>query len=239
MLFYFFPTDTVFSPDVKNGTLPVIRRRFLWLISCFAHKVDLSSPNHPVCLLVSELSGDQDACVRLTTCQSLEALLPYCEERPDLIQSTVELVIPVVYDLTGQCSEVENRMMCLELISTLINYVRVTRGDISNNTLNVIVSPLTSIWTNAVGQNLLLKRNVLSVVSSVASYVGPSQASILHPIGLPMIDDCFQCDDCAFLVEDALKLWLTFLRLTTEYDTNLGKLFVHAAKLSKEVEHTA
>jgi hypothetical protein len=54
-----------------------------------------------------------------------------------------------------------------------------------------------------------------------------------------MIDDCFQCDDCAFLVEEALKLWLTFLRLTTEYDTNLGKLFVHAAKLSKEVEHTA
>jgi hypothetical protein len=226
----------------KKGTLPVITRRFLWLISCYAHKVDMniSSPYHPVSLLVSVLYGSQnDACIRLTAVQSLEALLPYCEERPDLMQSIVEHVIPSVYDLTGHCSEVENRQICLELISTLIAYVTVAEGELSNNTLDAIASPLTCIWTNAVDQNLLLKRNVLGILSSIASYVGPNQAPILHPMALPMIDDSFQSDDCVFLVEEALKLWFTLLRLSKEYDTNLRKLFIHLAKLSNESEHTA
>lgn len=165
-------------------------------------------------------------------------MLPYCEDKKDLLQSIVEPVIPAVYTLTSQCVEVENRVTCLELISTLITYVNVSGGHLSENILNTIATPLSALWENAIDQNLLLKRNVLGILSVVASYVGPDQAAILHPMALPMIDSSFQSEDCVFLVEEALNLWFVFLRLSNAYDSNLGKLFRHAAKLSKELEHT-
>lgn len=216
----------------------MIQRRLIWLLSCNAHRVDISCSYNPVGLLVSTLTDQNDLCVRLTAVQALEALLPFCEERNDLLQSIVEPAIPALYVLTSQCEEVENRTICLELVCSLITYVKVSGGELSDNMLNTIAAPLPALWKNAIDKNLLLKRNVLGILSVVASYVGQAQASILHPMSLPMIDNALQSADCVFLVEDALKLWFVFLRLSTACDSNLASLFVHAARLSKELEHT-
>lgn len=191
-------------------------------------------------MLVSILSkhdNQNDACVRLTAIQAIEALLPRCEEMPALLQSIVEPTIPAVYRLTSDCEEVENRIACLDLISSLITYVMISGGTLHSEILNTIATPLSSIWDNAVDQNLLLKRNVLAILSCLASYVGPDQAAVLYPMALPMIDNSFQCEDNVFLVEDALRLWFVFLRLSKAYDTLIGTLFIHAAKLSKDLEH--
>lgn len=187
--------------------------------------------------ILTKNDHQNDVCVRLTAVQSLEVLLPCCEERRDILQSLVEPIVPAVYALTEHCSEVENRTTCLEFISTVILYVNVSGGELSNNILNAIASPLLMIWNNAIDQNLLLKRNVLSILSCLASYVGPDQVSILYPLALPMIDASFQGNGHLYLVEDALRIWYTFLRLSKSYASLLGKLFVHAAKLSKELEH--
>jgi hypothetical protein len=224
----------------RKSSLPIIQRRLVWLLSCNAHKVVLSSQHNPLNTIVSILSKHNnsiDTCVRLTVVQTLEALIPYCEEVPGVLQSIIEPVIPSIYELIGDCNELENRATCLELMSTLLTFVKVSGGVLSNNILNTIATPLSLIWENAVDQHLLLKRNVLDILSSLASYVGRDQAAILYPMALPMIDDCFQYDNYVFMVEDALRLWFVLLRLSSNYDSLIGKLFVHAGKLSQDLEH--
>ena len=199
----------------------------------------MSSSYNPMRSLVSILTKNgtcNDVCVKLNVVQSLETLLPYCEDRPDLLQSLLEPSIPALYALASHCNYLENRTACLELVSTFISFVKVFAGELSPVVLNAIASPLPSIWDDAIDQNLLLKRNVLGIVSCVASYVGPQQASILYPMALPMIDNAFQSDELVFLVEDALQLWYVFLQMLTRYDALVGKLFVHAGKLST-VDH--
>ena len=199
----------------------------------------MSSSYNPMGSLVSILTKRDirnDPCIKLTAVQSLEALLPYCEE-PDILQSILEPSISALYALACHCDDVENKTGCLELVSTLITYLKVSAGELPRDVLNAIASPLPSIWNDASDQNLLLKRNVLGIISCVASYVGPHQASILHPMALPMIDNSLQSDELVFLVEDALRLWYVFLQLLTRYDALIGKLFLHTGKLSKDLDH--
>lgn len=201
----------------------------------------MSSSYNPMGSLVSILTKRNmcnDTCIKLTAVQSLEALLPYyCEDRPDILQSILEPSISALYALACHCDDVENKTVCLELVSTLITYAKVSAGELPHDVLNAIASPLPSIWNGANDQNLLLKRNVLGIISCVASYVGPHQASILHPMALPMIDNSLQSDELVFLVEDALRLWYVFLQLLTRYDALIGKLFLHTGKLSKDLDH--
>lgn len=178
-----------------------------------------------------------DICVRLTAIQSIDALLPFCESLPEVIQSITQPLIPAVYILANQCNDVENKTACLEMISTLVTYVNVSGGELSDSILNTVAINLPSIWENAIDQNVQVKRNVLDILSCVASYVGPNQAYVLHPIALRMIDDSFRYENYVFLVKDALRLWYVFLQLSTKYHPMIGKLFIHTAKLSEDFEH--
>jgi len=153
------------------------------------------------------------------------------------ISSIVEATAPALYRLTNECIDVESRSSCLELISNLIAYVGVTGGTLSNDILNTIIAPLPSVWDNAVNQNLLLKRNVLTMLSCIATFVGPDQAAVLHPLALPVIDDCFAREENMFLVGEALKAWWVFIRLSKTYDETLAKLFIRAVELSKDLEN--
>ena len=218
----------------------MLRRRLIWLIPTNVQKLDVPSLHSSISMLVSTLTqydSQNDVCVRLTAVQSLEVLLPYCEESHDVLKSIVDPIVPAVYALAEHCSEVENRTACLEFIPTVILYVKVTGGELSNNALNSISSPLLDVWDNATGQNILLKRNVMGILSCLASYIGPDQVSLLYPLALPMISASFQSDDHVFLVEDALRIWYVFLRLSKSYSSHLGELFVHASKLSEEQEY--
>ena len=205
-------------------------------MSCNANQVNISSPLNPLGMLVSTLSASNDICVRLTAVQSLDAILPQCEDVPSILNSIVESTVPALYQLTNECAEVESRSVCLDLLSNIITYVGVTGGShaLTNEILNAIVAPLSSIWANATDQNLLLRRNVLAILSCVAAFVGSEQITVLYPLALPLIDDSFAHEN-VFLVEDALKIWCTIIRLSKTYDPMLGKLFVRAAELSKDL----
>lgn len=210
----------------------------IWLISCNAQRVTITS--QLVGLLTTALSSVDDVCVRLATVLAIETLLPHCENSLSLmppISSIVEATAPALYRLTNECVDVESRSSCLELLSNLIAYVGVTGGTLSNDILNTIIAPLPSVWDNAVNQNLLLKRNVLTMLSCIATFVGPDQAAVLHPLALPVIDDCFAREENMFLVGEALKAWWVFIRLSKTYDETLAKLFIRAVELSKDLEN--
>lgn len=210
----------------------------IWLISCNAQRVTITS--QLVGLLTTALSSVNDVCVRLTTVLAIETLLPHCENSLSImppISSIVDATAPALYRLTNECIDVESRSSCLELISNLIAYVGVTGGTLSNDILNTIIAPLPSVWDNAVNQNLLLKRNVLTMLSCIATFVGPDKVAVLHPLALPVIDDCFAREENMFLVGEALKAWWVFIRLSKTYDETLAKLFIRAVELSKDLEN--
>ncbi|KAL7546797.1 hypothetical protein ACHAWF_010132 [Thalassiosira exigua] len=229
--------ELLFRRAGKESHLPILLRRITWLISCNPHRVKISSPFNPLGTVASALSSHDDVCVRLTAVQALDSLLPYCEDTPQLLHAIVDSAVPAIYQLTNQCAEVESRSACLELLSNLVTYVGMTGGSLSHDLLNVIVAPLSSIWDNAVNENLLLKRNVLTILSCVASYVGPESCKVLYPLALPLVDDSLARDENVFLVQEALKIWWLFLRLSRQYDPLMGKLFLRAAELSRDLEH--
>ena len=221
----------------QSPQLPILRRRIIWLVTCNAHQIKVTSHLNPLGMLASALAPQNDICLRLTAVQAMDALLPQCEDTPNLLRSIAEPAAPALYQLTNDCTEVESQTLCLDLLSNLITYTGMTGGSLSNDFLNTIVTPLSSIWNSSVDQNLLLKRSVLAILSCVASFVGPESCSVLYPLALPMIDDSFAKAENVFLVEEALKIWWTFLRLSKAYDPMLGKLFIRAAELSKDLEH--
>ena len=187
--------------------------------------------------MASALTSHNDICTRLMAVQAMEALLPQCEDSPSILHSIVEPTVPALYQLANECAELESRVECLDLLSNLIAYVRGSLSTLSNGVLNATVAPLSTIWANSVDQNLLLKRNVLGILYSVASFVGPDQVSVLYPLALPLIDDSLSREENVFLVEEALQLWWIFLRLSKTYDPNLGKLYIRAAELSRDLEY--
>jgi hypothetical protein len=210
----------------------------IWLLSCNAQRVTITP--QLVGLLTTALSAESDICVRLTTVLAIEALLPHYENSLSTmpsISSIVEATAPALYQLTNECIHVESRSSCLDLLSNLIAYVGVLGGALSNEILNAIIAPLPSVWDNAINQNLLLKRNVLTMLSCIATFVGSDQAALLHPLALPVIDDCFAWEGNMFLVGDALKVWWVFIRLSRTYDGMLAKLFNRAVELSKDLEN--
>ena len=78
---------------------------------------------------------------------------------------------------------------------------------------------------------------MLTLLTSIARFVGTDQATVLHPLVLPMIDDCFAREEHIFFVAESLKAWLVFLRLSTAYNEKLAKLFIHAVDLSNDLEN--
>jgi len=225
------------SQQQHHCCLPILQRRIVWLVSCNANQVNISSQLNPLGMAATALSRPDDVCLRLTAVQAVDALLPYCEETPQLLHSISEATIPALYRLTNDCDEVESRSSCLDLLSNIITYVSCTGGLLSTDLLNSIVAPLSSIWENAIDQNLLLRRNVLSIISCVASFVGPNEATALYPLALPMIDDSFGREENVFLVDEALKIWWVFSQLSEGYDPLLGKLYLRAPMLSKDLEN--
>ena len=210
----------------------------IWLLSCNAQRVPITP--QIVGLLTTALSAESDICVRLTTVLAIETLLPHCENSLTImpsISSIVEATAPALYRLTDECIDVESRSSCLDLLSNLIAYVGVTGGALSSEILDTIIAPLPSVWDNAVHQNLLLKRNVLTMLTCTATFIGPDQAAILYPLALPVIDDCFAREENMFLVGDALKVWWVFVRLSKTYDEMLARLFSRAVELSKDLEN--
>eukprot|EP00986_Skeletonema_menzelii_P006073 scaffold2303_cov141-Skeletonema_menzelii.AAC.7 len=231
------PNLTVLLQQGGSENLPILQRRIIWLVSCNANQVNISSQLNPLGMAVTALSRPDDICLRLTAVQAVDALLPYCEGTPQLLHSITETSIPALFRLANDCDEVESRSSCLDLLSNIITYVSYTGGLLSTELLNSIVAPLSIIWENADGQNLLLRRNVLSILACVASFVGSDEATALYPLALPLIDDSFGREENVFLVDEALKIWWVFLQLSKGYDPLLGKLYLRASALSNDLEH--
>ena len=161
-----------------------------------------------------------------------------CEEHPALLQLLAECTVPCLYKTLEDSSDPESQSMCLDLIANLVTYVGAVGGELSSSTLNVIVSPLRPIFVNATAEHLLIRRNVLAILSSVATFIGREQVKLLHPLALPLLHDCLADETNLFMEEEALQTWYVILRLSSSYESALGDLFeCCATRISHDLRH--
>ena len=230
------------TPNSTN--LPMLRRRIVWLIAANTFSVPLTSRSRLyqaiLTMIVAPESRQNDKMVKLTAAQVLNNSLFDRDESLEIFRDHSDSIINALYTLSSGCEEYDSKSLVLSCVSFVLTYIIGCRA-MSEATANAAVGPLTQIWSEAVDQNALLKRDVLSILSCIAQAVGSEQSVHLHPIALPMLDaalDPAQREDNLFLTEDALGLWLSLLRLSPAYSDALGALFPRVKSLLEEdLEH--
>jgi len=224
--------------------LPILRYRSLWLIGCStSHQKNFHFIAAILNTILVDSSSDQnDIAVKLVAIEILHAIVydPPDENFITYIHAPNTL-ISSIYNLASNCDEYLSKDACLEVVPLLLGCFTISGIKIDGETATAITSPLSQIWDNSVDENLLLRRSVISILSSVTVLVGKSHVFELHPIVLPLINHALDPktqDLNSFLIEDALDLWLILLRLQQSYDTNFNVIFVRIQQLLvQDLEH--
>ena len=233
----------VFETSKDVATIPILRRRLIWLIRCTYQKISDRQMlyNILVAVLTESRSVIDDKIVRLEAVEAIISLLYDPDESVDKLINSSEVLIPSLYTLADKCDELDPKVKCLSCVTLLLTTALGTRQEISGQIADITVIPLHHIWETSVDDHLQLRSEVLSILSLIASFVGVEHVDKLHPIALPMIDFIFDPQnkhENYFLMEDALKLWLTLLRLSRAYGPDLEGLFVRTKDvIDSDLEH--
>uniref|UniRef100_A0A7S4RP11 Importin N-terminal domain-containing protein n=2 Tax=Ditylum brightwellii TaxID=49249 RepID=A0A7S4RP11_9STRA len=227
----------------KVNVLPVLRHRLVWLICCIAHCISDTKTALQVLISIinNEPSSLNDVAVRLGAVEALTSILNVHYDLIDEFYHLLEIIISSLYRLVNDCTEINTRAQSLSCISLLLFHVVASGRKVDYATANAAVQPLPALWEVATDQNILLRRDVLSILSGVGLAVGRTQVGHLYPIVLPMINSsldpsCQDRDVC--LVEDVLALWLNLLRLATSYELHWESLFSRVKDiLEQDLEH--
>lgn len=138
------------------------------------------------------------------------------------------IIVESLYRLANECDDLESQSNVLDAIPQVLTYITGTGGIITAEVATASVAPLPSVWDGSNGERVLLRRNVISILVVVASSLGSADVERLLPIMLPIIASSLDprtSTEHSFLVDEALLLWLTIIRLTETYTTTLGILF--------------
>lgn len=220
--------------------LPILRRRIIWLLGCYAYQLSAVTNVLPALAPFFTDSGSpsrNDVSVELTAAQTFLSVL--YEPTFDMIFLIAQAspLVASLYRLLSGCDDLDCRRMIMSLVALIISY---SGSSITDETANATVAPLLDIWENAGEQNLL-RKEVLSILSHVAAAVGSDRSALLHSTVGPMIDFSLNPAnklECIYLVEDALALWLSILRMANTYNTTLEGLFQRALDVvEQDLEH--
>lgn len=237
--------EMLLRDQTPNSTkLPILRQRIVWLIAANTFSVPETSRSRLyqaiLTMIVAAESRQNDKMVKLTAAQVLNNSLFDRDESLIIFKDHSDSIINALYVLASGCEEYDSKSLVLSCVSFVLTYL-IGCGTMNEATANAAVGPLTQIWSEAVDQNSLLRRDVLSILSCIAQAVGSEQSVHLHPIALPMLDAALepaQREDNLFLTDDTLALWLSLLRLSPAYSEALGSLFPRVQSLLEEdLEH--
>lgn len=173
-------------------------------------------------------SKGNDIAVKLAAVQVMSTVIGNFDEAAADCAVHAEFIISSIYRLAHECVELEAQSMLLETIPLVLLYMTGTGSDITATVANASVTPLPSIWDYASGERVLLRRNIITILSIVTSSLGPAASETLFPISFRILASSLDrrgSVDHAFLVNEALLLWLTTLRYTKTYSEPIGTLF--------------
>ena len=215
----------------------------IWLLGCSYYH--LENRTFTLQVLVSILLDDSDPkndiMVKLAAVEAFNAVLYDPDESLRSLLLTPNELIKSLYALVGCCENIENQSQTLSCISLILSTIVGNEHAVDIGTAEAILFPLSRIWETASGENVILRREVLSILSGTATALKKEHSGGLFPIALPLLSNVLDPstrEENHFLLETALNLWLTMLRLAGSYDHNLGLLFGRVKDLlDQDLEH--
>ena len=224
------------APALKNlslmpkamYSLPILRRRIIWLIGCHSNCASASSALHSdliSCLMDLSPESNNDIAVKLSAVEALLSIVYEPEFNLDALRRTMADLIRSLYNLLLRCNELESRQLILSLITCFLGLY--SQGSLNNEVANEAISPLNSIWYASSDQNIL-RKEVICIMKSIANGVGSERSELLYSSVGPMIIyalDPVNVDECLYLIDEVLSLWLSLLRLAMSYNSFLDTLY--------------
>ena len=219
--------NSLVSSSNHSNALPILKRRIIWLIGCHTNCVSTSANLHSALLscLTDSSGSNADISVKLTSVESLTSIIYEPGfDRESLVHIMADL-IKSLYNLLLRCNQLESRQIILSSVALLIGLS--SQGSLTNEAANEAVSPLNSIWLASDDQNVL-RKEVICIVKSIAAGVGNERSELLYSSVAPMLTftlDPANANECLYLIEDVLSLWLSLLRLANQYNPFFDHLF--------------
>ena len=224
------------NAPASSKPLPVLLHRIVWLLGCWIHALtdSLRPPVYAALVAVlQDSSGRPDARVKLSCVQTLNAA---CEDWDFLAPAFAPLAATAIqglYRLLQTATELESLALCLETTRVIVARMG---ADLPVDALNAAVTPLPSIWSGTGSTHQILRSHVLSILAAVAAVVAPTDAVLLYPVALPMLQAAIggtgdPSSDHVHLADDALKLTLTLMRIAATYEENFHVLFPKIAQM--------
>jgi hypothetical protein len=126
-------------------------------------------------------------------------------------------------------------------VSTVINSIMMCGNNIEMGVAKEIIQPLLGLWKNSTDGNLVLRRDVLTIVSSILSIITNENVEVIHVMVFSLLDtalDPINRNENSFLFGDALTLWLKLLRFTNRYESSFGIIYNRVKDvIMQDLEH--
>lgn len=179
-------------------------------------------------IVASNTSTYNDVAVKLSSVQVISTIVGNFDEAAEYCVPHAESIITSLYRLANECDELESQSIVLDVIPLILMYITCTGRGITAAVADVSVASLPSIWDSTSDDRVLLRRNVISILTIVTSSIGPTAVERLLPISLHVISaslDPNTSSEHSFLFNETLLLWLTTLRFAEAYSESIGSLF--------------
>ena len=215
--------SSLLSNQCNMQSIPVLKRRIIWLIGCCSNFIWVTETSHTV--LLTCLTTSTDLCVQLTAIQSLTCIMYEPGFDQKLILSSIIPVIETLYHLLATCNELESHQTVTSTIILVLSLF--DEGSLSDEAANQALLPLKVIWDSKDHQNIL-RKDVICILKHIVVGVGSDRSKLMFETVAPILHFSLRPEnegECMYLVEDALSLWLIILRLSKEYVSILDDLF--------------
>uniref|UniRef100_K3XAD3 Importin N-terminal domain-containing protein n=1 Tax=Globisporangium ultimum (strain ATCC 200006 / CBS 805.95 / DAOM BR144) TaxID=431595 RepID=K3XAD3_GLOUD len=246
------------SPDTSKGSihsLPVLRYRIVWLVSCWL--AQLSTSIRP--LLYETLLNpaaffqqqDADAALKLRVVQSLESMVSDWGFEAEAFAPFLPRALECLFTFFPQTEESESKMKILSCLEAIIQ----AAGPHAVVFCEQISAPLPSMWLSESDASNLVRGKILQLLAKLLNSVEEHRASTGPSITieqqsqgvLKLVEMCLQVvrfatdvsnPDEVFLMESGLEVWSEALGVCDVYTEELHLLFGNLIRLMKrDYEH--
>ena len=206
----------------------VLRRRIVWLISCWRAEIptELLPPLYDVLVSLIVTRGN-GVMVRLAAVATLHSLVDDWDFDADVfvVNDRVAQLVPALYDMLGVVSELDTALKVISLLSLVVERI----GPRVQSSLDAVVGPLPALWS-CNSDNGLMQARILGVLRLLVAGVGEESVALME-IVVPAVETAVDVarPENLYLVEEGTHLWLEFMQQLPSgvYSDELHALFSH------------
>ena len=231
------------STALGSLPVPVLRRRLVWVMGCWMGQVksEIRGPMYQAFMeLLMENSVTSDLAVKQTVFDTLQASLNDWEVDPKALLPYAKGLIEASFNVLQNTQHMETRLKILTFLTSLVeNAFRSETAELQE-TLEVLIRPLPSLW-HASAEESLLRGQIVLLLTRVMQVMPNGCTSTLQEILVPVI--LFATDlsspDEAYLMEHGLKLWHAAMTSASQLTSRelLQHFIVLPRILQKDFEH--